>query len=55
MKKSIQKIFSNAVPATQEPAIKAGSPWWVILLRILSYIISLVLGGVVTSCAPNML
>ena len=34
---------------------KNETPWWVILLKILSYIISLILGGVVTSCAPNIL
>lgn len=36
---------------SQDSAVKTKSSWWVTLLRILSYIISLILGGVVTSCA----
>ena len=46
----IDDIVNNPEKA-QEAGIKAKDPWWVILLKILSYIISLILGGVVTSCA----
>lgn len=45
----------DVVPDTQESAIKTKTPWWIILLKVLSYIISLILGGVVTSCAPHIL
>ena len=41
---------SDADPDSQESDIKTKTPWWVILLKILSYIISLILGGVATSC-----
>lgn len=40
---------------SQDSAVKTKSSWWVTVLRILSYIISLILGGVVTSCAPLVL
>jgi hypothetical protein len=69
IKKAVNKAVSSEVPEvepivdaepdvvlnTQESAIKTKTPWWVILLKILSYIISLILGGVVTSCAPHIL
>ena len=52
VKKAATKAVSNndVVIPEVEPA-KSKDPWWVILLKILSYIISLILGGVVTSCA----
>lgn len=52
LQKFIKKDVSNndVVIPEVEPA-KSKDPWWVILLKILSYIISLILGGVVTSCA----
>ena len=45
----------DVVPNTPEPAIKPKSPWWVIVLKILSYIISLIIGGFATSCVPHIL
>ena len=45
----------DVVPNTQDSTVKAKSPWWVIALKILSYIISLILGGLATSCAPHVL
>ena len=45
----------DVVPDSPELAIKSKSPWWVIALKILSYIISLILGGLATSCVPNIL
>ena len=52
LQKFIKKADSNndVVIPEVEPA-KSKDPWWVTLLKILSYIISLILGGVVTSCA----
>ena len=48
-------VEGTEVPISPDSAIKTKSSWWVILLKILSYIISLILGGVVTSCAPHVL
>lgn len=45
----------DVVPNSPELAIKSKSSWWVIALKILSYIISLILGGLATSCVPNIL
>ena len=70
IKKAVKKAVSTEVPEvepivlysepdvvhnTPEPAIKPKSPWWVIALKILSYIISLIIGGFATSCVPNIL
>ena len=39
----------------QEAGIKAKDPWWVIVLKVLAYIIGLLLGGAVTtSCATHI-
>lgn len=60
MKKLFQKLLqkfikkdvsNNDVVIPEVEPVKSKDPWWVILLKILSYIISLILGGVVTSCA----
>jgi len=43
------------VPTTsQESAIKTKDPLWVIILKILSYIITLILGFVTSSCTGNL-
>ena len=46
-----QAVSNNDVVIPEVEPVKSKDPWWVILLKILSYIISLILGGVVTSCA----
>lgn len=52
LQKFIKKTVSdNDVVIPEVEPVKSKDPWWVILLKILSYIISLILGGVVTSCA----
>lgn len=38
----------------QASAVKTKDPWWVLFLKVLSYIISIILGGVVTSCGPQV-
>jgi hypothetical protein len=43
-----------------EKAVKAGiktkDPWWVIVLKVIAYVIGLLLGGAVsTSCAAQIL
>ena len=70
--KLIKKTVSNEVenpelivPATepeveptksQETSVKPKDPWWVIVLKVIAYIIGLILGGVVTtSCAGHIL
>lgn len=35
--------------------MKKQDSWWVLFLKVLSYIISIILGGVVTSCGPQVL
>ena len=43
------------VPTTsQESAIKTKDPLWVIILKILSYIITLILGFVTSSCTGHL-
>lgn len=50
-KQQIEEIVSDPEKA-QEIGVKTGDPWWVIVLKVVAYIIGLILGGVVTtSCA----
>jgi hypothetical protein len=72
LKKAFKKAVSNevedpelTVPATeseveptksQETSVKPKDPWWVLVLKVIAYIIGLILGGVVTtSCAGHIL
>lgn len=39
----------------QDVTVKSKDPWWVIVLKVLAYIIGLILGGVVTtSCVSHI-
>ena len=50
----IDSILANPEKA-QEAGIKTNDPWWVIVLKVLAYIIGLLLGGAVTtSCASHV-
>lgn len=50
-KAQIEEILANPEKA-QEIGIKTSDPWWVIVLKVLAYLIGLLLGGAVTtSCA----
>ena len=50
-KAQIEEILANPEKA-QEAGIKANDPWWVIVLKVLAYLIGLILAGAVTtSCA----
>ena len=50
-KAQIEEILANPEKA-QEAGIKTNDPWWVIVLKVLAYIIGLILAGAVTtSCA----
>ena len=50
----IESILADPEKA-QEAGIKTNDPWWVIVLKVLAYIIGLLLGGTMTtSCASHM-
>ena len=54
-KEQIENIVADPEKA-QEAGVKANDPWWVIVLKILAYVIGLALGGtVITSCASHIL
>jgi hypothetical protein len=53
-KEQIEHIVADPEKA-QEAGINAKDPWWVIILKVIAYLIGLVLGGVATtSCAGHM-
>lgn len=47
-KKQIDEILSDPEKA-QEIGIKTNDPWWVIVLKVLAYLIGLLLAGVATT------
>ena len=50
-KEQIEKILADPEQA-QKAGIQTNDPWWVIVLKVISYIIGLILGGAVTTgCA----
>ena len=50
-KEQIEKIIADPEKA-KAAGVKASDPWWVIVLKVISYIIGLILGGAVTTgCA----
>jgi hypothetical protein len=50
-KAQIEEIISDPDKA-QEIGIKTNDPWWVIVLKVIAYLIGLILAGTVTtSCA----
>ena len=52
-KAQIEEILANPEKA-HEAGIKTNDPWWVIVLKVLAYLIGLLLGGTVTtSCAAD--
>ena len=51
----IERIVEDPEKAV-EAGVKAKDPWWVIVLKVIAYVIGLLLGGAVsTSCASHML
>ena len=53
-KEQVEEILANPEVA-QEVGIKTSDPWWVIVLRVLAYLIGLLLAGAATtSCAATM-
>ena len=54
-KQQIQEIVADPEKA-REAGVKANDPWWVIVLKVVSYIIGLILAGTVTTgCAIGAL
>ena len=50
-KAQIDEILANPEKA-HEAGIKTNDPWWVIVLKVIAYLIGLILAGTVTtSCA----
>lgn len=50
-KTEIEKILSDP-QAAESSGVKVGDPWWVVVLKVVSYLIGLVLAGVGTAgCA----
>lgn len=50
-KEQIEKILADPEKA-QEAGVKTNDPWWVIVLKVIAYLIGLILAGAVTtSCA----
>ena len=50
-KKQIENIVNDPEQA-QKAGVKGNDPWWVIVLKVLAYLIGLLLSGAVTtSCA----
>lgn len=54
-KKQIEEIVSDPEKA-QKAGIKTHDPWWIIVLKVIAYLIGLLLGGVATTgCASHIL
>ena len=50
-KEQIEEILADPEKA-KAAGVKTNDPWWVIVLKVVAYIIGLILGGAVTtSCA----
>ena len=54
-KEQIENIVADPEKA-QEAELKTYDPWWVIVLKVLAYIIGLLLGGTLTtSCVSHLM
>lgn len=54
-KEQIENIVADPEKA-QEAGIQTNDPWWVIVLKVIAYLIGLILAGAVTtSCASAVL
>lgn len=52
-KQQIEEILADP-QKVQEAGIKTTDPWWVIVLKVVAYIIGLLLGGTLTtSCVSH--
>ena len=54
-KQQIDNIVSDPEKA-QEAGVKTNDPWWVIVLKVVAYLIGLLLGGTLTtSCVSHLM
>lgn len=54
-KDQIDSILEDPQKA-QEAGVKTSDPWWVIVLKVIAYIIGLLLGGTLTtSCVSHLM
>ena len=54
-KRQIENIVADPEKA-QEIGVRINDPWWIIVLKVLAYVLGLLLGGAVTtSCASTIL
>ncbi len=54
-KQQIEEIIADPEKA-HEIGIKTTDPWWIIVLKVVAYVIGLILAGVVTtSCASHLI
>lgn len=54
-KEQIENIVADPEKA-QEAGIQTNDPWWVIVLKVIAYLIGLILAGAVTtSCASHII
>ena len=54
-KQQIEGILADPEKA-QEAGVKTNDPWWVIVLKVLAYLIGLLLGGTLTtSCVSHLM
>lgn len=52
-KEQIDNILDDPEKA-QETGVKINDPWWLVVLKVISYILGLILaGGVTTSCVSS--
>ena len=51
-KQQIEEILADP-QKVQQAGIKTTDPWWVIVLKVVAYIIGLILGGVVTTSSAT--
>ena len=52
--KQIQEVVDDPIKA-REAGVKANDPWWIIALKVISYLIGLILAGAATvGCANAM-
>lgn len=52
-KEQVEKILEDPEAARQS-GVKASDPWWVIVLKVIAYIIGLVLAGAATTSCANV-
>ena len=52
-KEQVQKILEDPEAALKS-GIKVSDPWWVIVLKVVSYLIGLILAGAATTSCASM-